>query len=333
MNFPDYTQDAEYLQRQAETKDIRRMGNRVGTVFLMMAAVMTLWSFPLLSVPKDTILFEQIRSFLKDSVTMDAVSIVVTSIAFLVPFSILARWNKLSLKQALPAGKPTEKGVFWPIILMGLAVCAFSNITTNFAGRLFEDAGVHYEASIHSSAPKGFFALALAFLSTAVFPALLEEFAMRGVLLGSLRRYGDGFALVVSSAVFSLMHGNFEQIPFSFILGLYMAFAVIKTGTIWSGVLLHFINNAMTVVLQKLSVGLSNQAVQMLTPAYFLVLILLGFCGVWLLRRKDCDFFTLSRPKEMLLEERQKYGAFATAPLVIICLVVVFIEAAFVYAV
>ena len=32
-------------------------------------------------------------------------------------------------------------------------------------------------------------------LTTALLPALLEEFAFRGVILGSLRRFGDGFAV------------------------------------------------------------------------------------------------------------------------------------------
>lgn len=58
--------------------------------------------------------------------------------------------------------------------------------------------------------PEGWAALAIrvAALSAEVFLANLvaEEFLFRGCLLGGLRRFGDGRALVVSSALFGLWH-------------------------------------------------------------------------------------------------------------------------------
>ena len=36
-------------------------------------------------------------------------------------------------------------------------------------------------------------------------------FACRGLIMGILRKYGDGFAVLMTAAVFGLMHGNLTR--------------------------------------------------------------------------------------------------------------------------
>lgn len=90
---------------------------------------------------------------------------------------------------------------------------------------------------------------------TAVLPALIEEFAMRGVVMQSLRKYGDWFAIIMSSLVFALLHGNMVQIPFAFIAGIAIGYAVTVTGSMWTGVLIHFLNNLASIIMQ---IGIDN---------------------------------------------------------------------------
>ena len=154
---------------------------------------------------------------------------------------------------------------------------------------------------------------------------------MRGVLMGVLRKYGDGFAIIVSALVFGLMHGNLVQIPFAFVLGLFFGYAVIRTGTIWTAVVIHFLNNLLSVSFDYLFVNLSDGAVWFANFFYFMVLMAIGFFGFLLLQRADGEKFELENGNG-LLKTPEKLKSFLTTPCMIIVYVVVLLESFFVYA-
>jgi len=122
--------------------------------------------------------------------------------------------------------------------------------------------------------------LVLNLVSTAVLPALVEEMVFRGYILGALRPQGDGLAIVFSAVFFGLLHGNLLQIPFAFILGLIFGYLTVQTGSIWPAVLLHFLNNAFSVVLQYAARFLPDlDSIGMLNGAAFTVMAVLGVIG------------------------------------------------------
>ncbi len=87
---------------------------------------------------------------------------------------------------------------------------------------------------------------ALMLLMGVVIAPFVEEVVFRGILLRSLQPHvGVGWAIVLSSAVFAILH---PQLPMGFlsIFCLGAAFAVVYrvTGSIWPSVLMHAINNA-----------------------------------------------------------------------------------------
>ena len=71
---------------------------------------------------------------------------------------------------------------------------------------------------------------------------------MRGVVMQPLRKYGDWFAILTSAFVFALMHGNLVQAPFAFIAGIGLGYAVIASGSLWTGILVHLLNNSISVI-------------------------------------------------------------------------------------
>ena len=92
----------------------------------------------------------------------------------------------------------------------------------------------------------------------------------------SLRKYGDGFAIIMSSFVFALMHGNMIQIPFAFIAGIGIGYAVIKTGTMWTGIIIHFINNAIAVISMTVSQNCSDEITNMFSMILYTVVFAVG---------------------------------------------------------
>jgi|GEM_PF-1525998 len=85
--------------------------------------------------------------------------------------------------------------------------------------------------------------IVIAAIYTVILAPLTEEFLFRGVLLRSLSKYGTGFAVVLSSLLFGLIHGNIYQAPFAFLAGIVLAYAAIRSGSIWRAVLVHFAVN------------------------------------------------------------------------------------------
>lgn len=82
--------------------------------------------------------------------------------------------------------------------------------------------------------------------------ALTEEPLCRGVLFRGFRaRYGANRAMVYSALLFALMHLNPWQAIGAFFLGLYFAWLVQRTGSLWPAVLGHAVNNGIAMLALK----------------------------------------------------------------------------------
>lgn len=72
---------------------------------------------------------------------------------------------------------------------------------------------------------------------------VIEELLFRGAVMRSFQNFGKGFAILASTVLFSVMHGNFSQIPFAFAAGLVLGYTAMEYN-IWWSIFLHFFNNA-----------------------------------------------------------------------------------------
>ncbi|MDR2646924.1 MAG: CPBP family intramembrane metalloprotease [Oscillospiraceae bacterium] len=107
-------------------------------------------------------------------------------------------------------------------------------------------------------------------------PAVAEEVLMRGVVMQTLRRFGDMFAIAASALLFGLMHQNLVQIPFAFCVGLALGYAVVRTGSLWTGILLHLWVNGASVLLQHFAVGGDEVRLMLLHNAINLIVGIIG---------------------------------------------------------
>ena len=77
-----------------------------------------------------------------------------------------------------------------------------------------------------------------------VVPAICEEVAFRGVVLGGLRRSGSRVLAVVGSAlVFGLFHINPYHVVSAALVGLLLAYVALESGSIVPGMVIHLVNN------------------------------------------------------------------------------------------
>lgn len=196
-------------------------------------------------------------------------SIFFSIVAIGLPFSLVYLFAKRRGYGSLNSfGKPHGKAFTTALIIMGFGLCLLASYITNIIYMLFQSAGVTlpYE---DFTPPLEIAAVIMLFIKTAIVPALIEEFAVRGFLLQSMRKFGDGFAIVMSSLVFSLLHANAVQIPFAFMAGLVLGYVFCKTNSIWPPIIVHFLNNAFscveTVIFAALPKELANSVDNILT--------------------------------------------------------------------
>lgn len=150
----------------------------------------------------------------------------------------------MPLSEGIPFGKTSVADVAL-YVAFGCMVCMLANYPANLVAKLQEFFG--YSGNLPSMPLNNDPAvLALYGLSVVVIPPLVEEIMFRGVILQSLRRYGDGFAVLVSAMLFGMYHGNFIQMVFAFLSGLALGFVVIRTNSLLPSILIHFINNGIS---------------------------------------------------------------------------------------
>lgn len=86
-----------------------------------------------------------------------------------------------------------------------------------------------------------------------VLAPIVEEFMFRRTLIGTLGKYGNVFAIIISSVAFGLFHGNFYQFFYAFLVGLILGYIYVKGGNLWLCILMHAIINFLGGVLPKLA--------------------------------------------------------------------------------
>lgn len=73
---------------------------------------------------------------------------------------------------------------------------------------------------------------------------LTEEPLFRALVLGGfVQRYGPRKGLLLSALLFGLIHLNPWQLTTAIAAGLFLGWLMLRTGSLWPGVLAHFVNN------------------------------------------------------------------------------------------
>lgn len=241
--------------------------------------------------------------------------VIFSIIGFMVPFLIAARFSKVKLSNIIPF-KKAEKGTTLPFLLIGFGFLAIANMLSNIFSNVLRVLGIS-DFQMDLELPTGILGFLITVLAVAVVPALVEEFAYRGVFLGLLEKYGEGFSIIASAVMFGLMHGNLSQIPFAFMVGLVLGFIRVKSGSVVPAILLHFINNFVSVIMMYITEGKSETLVVGTNTIYFALALISIALGVFALKKGSFKTFKI-KEADTHLYESQKTSAFYSAPFMII---------------
>lgn len=210
--------------------------------------------------------------------------IVFSVLMFTVPYIIVTAISKQKVKDLIQIKwKKPIKTI--PLIMMGLGAAMVINLLVSQFVTLLESYGIDTSAP-SLEMPQGIVGAALyVFVLTAV-PAVVEEFAFRGLVLGSLKKYGSGYAIIISAVLFGLMHGNIVQIPFATLLGLVMGYVAVATGSIIPCVIIHFLNNLMAGVEEVVARYSGETARIVAVYSCFIAYVIIGIIGFVIVCKK-----------------------------------------------
>lgn len=261
---------------------------------------------------------------LEDSNILYILSSCISIVALTVPYIFTVKKTNSSFAELVVVKKvPFIKGA--GLVMLGFGATVLCNIVSNviqtYADSFF---GVQIEnpAPDYGTDPWSF---ALMILCVGILPAVLEEFALRGVILGALRKkFSDTLAIVISAAMFGLMHGNLQQIPFAALMGIILGYVTVYSNSLIPAVIIHGLNNIMSVIISFATVDMSPMVSTMFMLLYFALALVIGICGFILLVKTDVHAFRLSceRSENTGLKIRQ----FITSPWIIIFVVICLLQ-------
>lgn len=299
-----------YLQGENEKKEIKYVGRIAGCCILGYILLQNLLFTLIYISPLGSLYYS-------DPTFECVVNIFLSLFGMLLPFGIGGYLiGKRTKKNVFNFEKPVSIPLMLAAVPLGFFVCLIGNYITSYFVYFMELFGFTLSAPEYTVPSDTVGRIVYAF-SIAVVPALTEEFAIRGAILQPLRKYGDRFAIVASAVVFAILHGNLIQAPFALIAGIGIGYAVCITGSVWTGVLIHFCNNLYSVLTEFMIEDITNEATlnevyNTVTVTLYIISILGSILFVVLKgRRKLMPSFTA-------LSTIQKIAAFViTVPMII----------------
>ena len=303
-----------------EYEKVRSCGKTIGVTAIIIWALIIGYSFVLRFIIGFFASFGvDLSKYISDPAVNNLISIVLSICLFTLPFLVAAKIKGYRLAELVPLKKNRE-GMALPYFLFGLGFCAFAQIAISMAATIFESMGFEYNLP-ESENPEGIFGFLLTVIATAVVPALMEELGCRGIMFGiAEKKGGTTFALLVSSAIFGLIHGNFMQIPFAFLVGLVLGIIRIKTGSLWVAILVHAVNNFVSVLMDYADYIMDDEVANILYTAFLLLCILAAVVGVALLARSGKEEYELNE-EETKAPLKDKLLWFAKTPSVIVAII------------
>lgn len=312
-----------YLKEENERSAIKRVSITAGLCCIAYVLIQNILSVLLVLSPVYNI-------YSADTAMQCVVSIIFSVFGLLLPFAVGGMLlGRKTGKTDFGFNKPVSTSLMLSAVPLGFFICLVGNYITSIFVNAMDSVGVTLTAPEYN-VPEDFAGRLIYAVSIAVVPALVEEFAIRGVILQPLRRYGDKFAILASAIFFAVLHGNLIQAPFALIAGIGIGYAVCITNSVWTGVLIHFCNNLYSVVLEFLVADIQNEDI--LNVVYIVstvILYALSILGSVIFiyiknKRKVLPSFTV-------LTEKRKMRAFIlTIPMIIALLIMLSITKDFV---
>lgn len=174
----------------------------------------------------------------------------------LLPMILFVLFNRYDFKEVFKLKKLTVTQAFKSVLIavFSYPIGLFFNYIVIIVLSLF---GELRQTSL--PVPETTLMLVVSLLLFAVTPGICEEAMFRGVMYSAYERIGERKAMILTGLMFGLFHLDIQNFLGPALLGMVFAYMVKKTGSIYSSVIAHTVNNSIAIFLLKL---IGNQKMQ-----------------------------------------------------------------------
>ncbi len=267
----DYFTSVYFYRKEEERKELKRVGALCGLALLGYVLIQNVIALGIRAAG----LWDKYTS---DSFFQCGADIFLTFAGVLVPFILVNRFmkKKTGVQEPLIFDGRVSGGALFTAVVAGSGLCMAANVVSSFFITFMSLFGFSL-SSPDVPMPEGSAGFFMSFVRVVVVAAMAEELSMRGYVMGNLKKYGDLFAVGASAVLFAIMHGNLVQAPFALIAGFTIGYFTVKTGTLWTGILIHGVNNFISLALSYIIEAAGEETGALLSAA---VIYGFGFVGV-----------------------------------------------------
>ena len=234
--------------------------------------------------------------------------------------------------------KPRYFGRSLGIFPAGYGLAMAVALITTLVGGLFEGSAVEdsfnavqnafYSADMTSSL--------IMFVHAVIFAPLLEEFWFRGLVLRSLRPYGNGFAIFISAILFGFTHANLGQFFYATTIGIVLGYVAVQTESIIPTTVMHAMFNSISsitslflanydvgeyILALELGMDIQKTPVVIAFIVWTVFVLALAFIGFVMAVVKLVHIGRYRVPKmQTELSAKRRWGIFLSRPTVLIML-------------
>ncbi|MGN0353210.1 MAG: lysostaphin resistance A-like protein [Roseburia sp.] len=288
------------VQMLENKRRIRKEANRVGwglilytviTFFIVMSSFAVTAVYTIIQYPEATEQDAVYNQMVEKSMESGTSSIIGVCLGAL--FLLWFFRKKITMSSILDTNKKMQTKTFIQIL------CVFMGGQLFFlmVGNLLESGLnlIGYSAMESMESASSISTNVSMFLYASIVGPIVEEVVYRGFVLRSFQKFGKVAAVVLSSLLFGVMHGNIPQGMFAFGVGLILGYVTVEYSIVWS-IVLHVVNNCIFGdVFGWLVSGLNEQMQTYISYGVWIAFALAGVFVIWKKRSVIKDFFLENR--------------------------------------
>jgi len=199
------------------------------------------------------------------------VGLVVSQVGIIgIPCAIYLIINRKRIKDILPFRRLGWKNWLF-VIGMSIAIYPIGQLLNVATSMIF---GSPIQGTMEEIMHTGGIWLMLALFP--ILPSIFEEVALRGIVFSGYKKVKIFTAAMVNGLFFGILHQNFNQFSYAFLLGVFMCYFMYYTKSIWAPVISHVVINAIGSLLMFL-MGTVD-----LDEAYYAYTQTEGFMYIWM---------------------------------------------------
>lgn len=248
------------------------------------------------------------KMLLTNSVITEILSIILSFVTMVIPTLIFAKSVKISSDEYFPTKGKKLSYVFPFFCLCQLLCVSLSAFSQGVYDFLFPQGSLSDVSQNVATSYGDFdiFTVIVRILLVCVFVPVAEELVFRGVMFSYLKKYGLFFGVVSSAALFGAAHSSPVQSVYAFGFGIMSAIAFEITGNIKTSVIVHAMNNFVTVCAEYLPQILGNKNYAIFYSLFETAVLVFAVYGLYRFCLKDA---LLEKMREKSKENDKDIGA------------------------